>query len=219
MAYENYTQVAWTLGTPITSDRLQQMSENTQQVKEATDDNPRGLIKIKEVTNQLSFATMDTDHEIISLKNEGSGVDNSVTLPASRYIRLNLNFPGIQVSSPGQEDATYLLKLTQGNLAGAPSTLYTWKIHQPIHTYLDASAGSPVLANTQIRAASITFGAGTYTYVLTTESGIAGSNGSGVFNVQIFRDSGASAANPSTFIVPCNDNKMQFYLEDIGGQG
>jgi len=219
MAYENYTQVAWTAGTPITSERLQQMSENIQQVKEATDDNPRGLIKIKQVTSSISHATMDTYHEIINLKNEGGGVDNSVTLPGSRYIRLNLVFPGIQVSNPGQEDATYVLRLTSGNVPASGTVIYNWKIHQPIHTYLNAAAGAPTTANTTIRSAPIIFGAGTYTFVTTTSAGIAGSNGSGVFNVEIYRDSGSSAANPSTFTIPCNENRMQFYVEDIGGQG
>lgn len=219
MAYENYTQVSWTSGTPITADRLQQMSENTQQVKDATDDNPRGLIKIKEVTSALTYSDMDTNHEIISLKNEGGGIDNSVTLPASRYVRLNLIFPGIQVSAAGQEDSIYILKLTQGNLSGVPTSLYNWKISQPIHTYLSAATtASPTVSNTAIRS-SIVFGAGTYTFVMTTGTGIAGTNGTGVFNVQIYRDSGASANNASTFSIPCNEMKMQFYVEDIGGQG
>ena len=54
MAYENYSQVSWTDGTPITGDRLQQMSTNTQQVKEATDDAPQGVKKIKSVASASS---------------------------------------------------------------------------------------------------------------------------------------------------------------------
>lgn len=223
MAYENYTQVSWTAGTPITGDRLQQMSENIQQVKDATDDNPRGLIKIKEISSSLTYNTMDTYHEIINLKNEGSGnPDNSVTLPASRYIRLSLTFPGIKVSTPGQEDSVFILRLSQGNPANTATTLYQWRISQPIHTFLDASAGaSPGTSNTQVRGSSfpVYFGTGTYSFVTTTSTGITGSNGTGVFNVEIYRDSGNSAANPSTFIVPCNESKMQLYIEDIGGQG
>lgn len=223
MAYENYTQVAWTYGTPITADRLQQMTENIQQVKDATDDNPRGLVKIKEISSSLTYNTMNTYHEIINLKNEGSGnPDNSVTLPASRYVRLSLTFPGIKVSTPGQEDSVFILRLSQGNPANTATTLYQWKISQPIHTFLDASAtASPTTSNTQVRGSSFPnyFGTGTYSFVTTTSTGITGSNGSGVFNVEIYRDSGNSAANPSTFIIPCNESKMQLYIEDIGGQG
>lgn len=222
MAYENYVQVAWSLGTPISADRLQQMTENIQQVKDATDDNPRGIIKIKEVSTAVTSNSMDTYTEIINLKNEGSGnPDNSVTLPGSRYVKLTLTFPGIKVSAPGQEDSVYILRVSQGSNANTANTLYQWKISQPIHTFLDASAGVPTTANTQIRSSSYPsyFGAGSYSFITTTGTGITGSNGSGVFNVEIYRDSGNSAANPSTFVIPCNESKMQFYIEDVGGQG
>lgn len=223
MAYENYIQVAWTNATPISADRLQQMTENIQQVKDATDDNPRGLIKIKEVSTSVTSNTMDSYVEIINLKDEGSGnPNNSVTLPASRYIKVNLTFPGIKVTAPGQEDAIYLLRVSQGSNANTATTLYTWKINQPIHTFLDASTTNPpTTANTQVKSSSYPtyFGAGSYSFITTTGTGITGSNGSGVFNVEIYRDSGNSAANPSTFIIPCNESKMQFYVEDIGGQG
>jgi hypothetical protein len=222
MAYENYVQVAWTLGTPISADRLQQMTENIQQVKDATDDNPKGVIKIKEVATAVTSNSMDVFTEIINLKNEGSGnPDNSVTLPGSRYVKLTLTFPGIKVSAPGQEDSVYILRVSQGSNANTANTLYQWKISQPIHTFLNASAGVPTTANTQIRSSSFPsyFGAGSYSFITTTGAGITGSNGSGVFNVEIYRDSGNSAANPSTFVIPCNESKMQFYIEDVGGQG
>lgn len=207
----------------MTASRLQQMSENIQQVKDATDDNPRGLIKIKEVTSNLTYNTMNTYSEIINLKNEGSGnPDNSISLPGSRYIRVSLVFPGIKVSQAGQEDSVYILRVSQGNPANTATTLYQWKISQPIHTFLDASgAPSPGISNTQVRGSSYPsyFGAGEYSFVTTTGTGITGTAGTGVFNVEIFRDSGNSAANPSTFIIPCSESKMQLYVEDIGGQG
>lgn len=223
MAYENYTQVSWSLGTPITGDRLQQMTENIQQVKDATDDNPRGVIKIKEVTGAVTSNSMNSYVEIINLKNEGAGnPDNSVTLPASRYVKLTLTFPGIKVAAPGQEDSVFILRVSQGSNANTANTLYLWKISQPIHTFLDASTTSPpTVSNTQIRGSShpVYFGAGSYSFITTTGAGITGSNGSGVFNVEVYRDSGNSAANPSTFVIPCNESKMQFYIEDVGGQG
>jgi hypothetical protein len=224
MAYENYTQVSWTPATPITADRLQQMSENTQQVKDATDDVPRGLIKIKEITSNIAFSSMDTYHEIINLKNEGANnPDKSVTLPASRYARITLNFPGIKIQTPGQEDSVFELKLTQGNILAAPTTLYVWKISQPIHTFLDASGGAQTnVVNHQIRGSSFPsyFGAGSYSYVIATGGGISGAATTGIFNIQIQRNSGNTAVNPSAFVIPCDESsKMQMYLEDIGGTG
>ena len=219
MAYENYTQVAWTVATPMTADRFQQMSDNIQQVKDATDDNPRGLIKIKEITTNLSYSDMNAYHEIINLKNEGTGnPNNSVSLGASRYIRVGLTFPGIKVSSPGQEDSVYILRLSQGSPTNTATTLYQWKISQPIHTYLDASVTSPpTTANTTVRSSSypVYFGAGNYTFITTTGAGISAANGT--FNVEIYRDSGNSDLNPSTYIIPCAENRMQLYVEDIGG--
>jgi hypothetical protein len=224
MAYENYTQVAWTPATPITADRLQQMSENTQQVKDATDDNPKGLVKIKEITTSITYNTMNTYHEIINLKNEGGGnPDNSVALPASRYVKITLNFPGIRINQAGQEDSVFILRVSQGNPANTANTVCLWKISQPIHTFLDASTTNPPTTanNHQVRSTSHPsyFGAGSYSIVTTTATGITGSDGSGVFNVEIYRDSGNSAANPSTFIIPCNESKMQLLAEDVGGQG
>jgi hypothetical protein len=221
MAYENYTQVSWNNGTPITADRLQQMSDNTQQVKDATDDNPRGLIKIKEVATNISHNTMNTYHEIISLKNEGSGnPNNSVSLGPSRYIKVTLTFPGIKISAPGQEDSVYFLRVSQGNPASTADTLCSWRMAQPIHTYLDASAtASPTTANTTVRSggAPVYFGAGSYSFVTTTGAGISAATGT--FNVEIYRDSGNSTANASTFVIPCSESKMQLYVEDIGGLG
>lgn len=223
MAYENYTQVSWTVATPITADRLQQMTENIQQVKDATDDNPKGLIKIKEITSSITYNTMNQYHEIINLKNEGSGnPDYSVSLPESRYIKVTLNFPGIKINQPGQEDSVFILRVSQGNPANTATTLCLWKISQPIHTFLDASTTfPPTTANTQVRGSSYPsyFGAGSYSIVTTTGTGITGVDGTGVFNVEIYRDSGNSTANPSTFIIPCNESKMQLLVEDVGGQG
>jgi hypothetical protein len=221
MAYENYTQVSWNNGTPITADRLQQMSDNTQQVKDATDDNPRGLIKLKEAAINIAHNTMNEYHEIISLKNEGSGnPNNSVSLGPSRYIRITLTFPGIKISAPGQEDSVYILRVSQGDPASTADTLCSWKIAQPIHTYLDAAnTATPTTANTAVRnsGSPLYFGAGSYGFVTTTGSGISAATGT--FNVEIYRDSGNSTANPTLFTIPCSESKMQLYVEDIGGLG
>jgi hypothetical protein len=75
MAYENYRYVSWASGTPITGERLSQMSNNIEQVKEATDDNPRGIIQFQQVStdvpNTTGFTGFDFDeHELISLKED-----------------------------------------------------------------------------------------------------------------------------------------------------
>ena len=51
MAYENYTFVSWSDGTPITSERLAQMSMNVEQVRDANDNKPNGILSFEEITS------------------------------------------------------------------------------------------------------------------------------------------------------------------------
>lgn len=226
MAYESYTQVTWTPATPITADRLQQMSINTEQVKDATDDNPRGLIKIKTITTAasapsgtLTWNNFDTYNEVINLKNEGSGNPNySVTLPASRYVRINLQFPGFYISTGGAEDATYHIRLTQGNLSGAPTELCVWKVSPAIYTFINNALGSPAAANTALKTDGYYFGTGTYSHVFDSGSGLKEVDGTGIFNIQVYREVGASSSNPTNWTIPAaSASPIKFYLEDIGG--
>ena len=226
MAYESYTQVTWTPATPITADRLQQMSVNTEQVKEATNDNPRGLIKIKTITTAaaapggaLNWNNFDTYNEVINLKNEGSGNPNyAITLPGSRYARISLQFPGFFFSSGGAEDATYYIRLTQKSLSGAPEELCVWKLSPAIYTYINNASGAASASNTALKSDGYYFGAGTYSHVLQSGGGFKEADGTGIFNIQVYREVGASSANPTTWSIPvATERPLQFYLEDIGG--
>lgn len=220
MAYESYTQVTWTPATPITADRLQQMTVNTDQVKEATNDNPRGLIKIKTIiSGSFEWSTFGTWHEVINLKNEGSGNPNyTVSLPGSRYVRINLQFPGFYFETGGAEDSTYKIRLTQKSLSGAPEELCVWQISPSIYTYINNALGSPSASNTALKTSGYNFGAGTYSHVFDSGSGLKESDGTGIFNIQVRREVGASSSNPTTWeINPSSTSPIQLYLEDIGG--
>lgn len=157
MAYENYTQVSWTPGTPITSDRLQQMSQNIQEVKDATDDKPKGIIKFKSITASGTYNTMANAPggvgTLISLINEGTGnPDNRVTADANRYLRIAISFPGFAITSYGQEDALYELILIESDSSNSNSTIATWDLSSgPLLWVNTATSGSALLfANTQI---------------------------------------------------------------------
>jgi hypothetical protein len=218
MAYENYSFVSWTAGTPISSDRLGQMSTNIGQVKDATDDNPKGLIKIKTISGSTfgPYSSFNTEHEIISLENEGgAGVNNLINVGVNRYYRLTLSFPGISILNAGAEDSTYLIALNEGTTA-APVVLSTWKVTAGPFTFINTAGANATIANEIIKSSSFPtrIGAGTY-------STIFDSTGSGVTNkryyIGITRDDGSTQNNNPTFQILTSDARMQFYAEDIGG--
>jgi hypothetical protein len=223
MAYENYTQISWTDGTPITGDRLQQMSTNTQQVKESTDDNPQGVKKLKTVTSTVGpFSDFQSAHEIISLKDDSGtgGGDNRVTIGASRYYRVTVNFPGFTVDTKGAEDSTYLLTLRSGVSGSANTVISTLSFTPPPFTFIDVSTlgANATIANNTLRNNSYDskFGAGSYSVVLA--SNVSGFQNSSFF-VAVDRNTGASSNNLPAYsvVVSSGTIPLQMYVEDIGG--
>ena len=222
MAYENYATVAWTNGTPITADRLQQMSINSDQIKEATDDNPKGVIKRKLGSSvTVPGTTFDpVITTIIELKNEAGGANNSITLPANRFVKASFNFAGITLGGVGGEDTTFEIHLIQGTLDSG--FIYKWYISPPVNVFLDnTSANAPSFGTLDIgdftpRATyPLTFGGGTYTYLWDTGgSGFKEVDGTGIFKIGIVRNPGASSANLPSFTVV---GETQFWIEDAGG--
>jgi hypothetical protein len=203
MAYENYSQVSWTDGTPITGDRLQQMSTNIQQVKEATTDSPEGIKKLKVVTsNTASYTDFSNTHEIINLTDESGtgGGDNRVTISANRFYRVTLNFTGFVVDTKGAEDCTYILSLHTGTHGSANTMIYSARFTPPPFAYIDVSR----------------FGAGSHSVVL--QSNISGFSNE-VFFAAINRIQGASATNAPAYYVPASATvqPLQMYVEDVGG--
>jgi hypothetical protein len=194
------------------------MSTNIGQVKDATDDNPKGLVKLKTISGSTfgPYSTWNTEHEIIALENEGGGgVNNLVTVDVNRYYRLTLSFPGISVLNAGAEDSTYLITLNEGTTS-APIVLSTWKVTAGPFTFINTAGGNANIANEILKSSSFPtrIGAGTY-------STIFDSTGSGVTNkryyIGITRDDGSTQNNNPTFQILTSDARMQFYAEDIGG--
>lgn len=213
MAYENYATVAWTNGTPITADRLQQMSINSDQIKEATDDNPKGVIKRKIENSNATLSSIDINSTLIELKNEAGGANNSITLPANRFVKASFNFAGIAIANPGGEDSVFEIRLIQGT---EESAIYTWYVSPPVNVYLDTSGGSPTIPDDFIArsANALYFGGGTYTHLFDSSTGLKEVDGTGIFKIAIFRNAGASSANLPSFTVV---GPMHFWIEDVGG--
>jgi hypothetical protein len=218
MTYENYSFVFWTPATPITADRLSQMSTNTDQVKAATDDNPKGLIKLKRTSNTFGpFSHFSpTSEQIIALEDEtaSNNPNNTISVAVNRYYKISLSFPGITILSAGGEDCTFLLSIKSGT-ANASSNISTWKITPPPYTFIN-NASPPLIGTHAIKGAGspTKIGAGTYTKVLDT--GGTAISGQRIF-VTIAREAGASSNNPSSFSIVPGEAEMQLYVEDIGG--
>lgn len=218
MAYENYTPVSWTDGTPITGDRLQQMTTNIEQVKDATDDYPKGLIKLKTITSNSSDYSDFTEREVIALEDESGtgGADNRVSINANRYYRVSIHFPGVAVKEPGNEDSTFNLKICHGQFGGANTTLATYKLTVPPYTYLNsASNATPVISDHTVKQSAFHTRVGAGTYSVVEVSSVAISNRD--FFVSIGRTQGASNNSPTAYFIPSADSKCQLYVEDIGG--
>lgn len=218
MTYENYSFVFWTPATPITADRLSQMSTNTDQVKSATDDNPKGILKIKTISSGTigPFLDYNTDHELIALENESNGPNNAVSIGVNRYYKVSLSFPGITVLTAGGEDSTFLLSINTGTIS-APVAISTWKITPPAYTFIDNASTPIVIANHKIKALNsfpTKIGAGTYSTVL--DSGATAISGERFF-ASINRDDGSSVNNASAFSIISSEARMQLYVEDVGG--
>jgi hypothetical protein len=223
MAYENYSLVSWTDGTPITGDRLQQMSTNIEQVKDATDSSSSSLKKIKTITSSSgSFTNFQTLNEIIALEDESStnGPDNRVSISANRYYRVTLNFTGFQVDAKGAEDSYYAVSIHSGDYNGANTTIYTAEFTPPVFAFINvASLGAnATIANITLRndAYDSRFGGGTHSVVLASDA--AGFTNRSFF-AAVNRFQGASATNAPAYSVPASSGTrpLQLYVEDIGG--
>lgn len=221
MAYENYSFVSWADGTPITGERLAQMSTNIEQVKDATTDKPYGIIKFKTVTSSPGSWTDFTDHEIIKLADESGtgGADNRVTIAANRYYRVTINFTGFVIDNKGAEDSYYTIKLCEGEFGGANTTLQQYRFTPHAFTYIDVSS---LGANATISQHVLKNGAYDTRIAAGAYSVILQSNSAGFTNQSFFasvkRDQGASSNNAPSYSVPAAvGNELQFYIEDVGG--
>lgn len=216
MAYENYRFVAWANATPITGERLGQMSTNIEQVREANDDKPFGLLRI--TSNTASPANISNQGQITLVSISST---NSVTVAPNRYFRLTINFPGVRLSNAGGENSIYTLTLWNGPNAAVGIQVASWEFTPHTYSYFPGSVGSNV--NTETLKTNggdhrSVIGAGVYSFVTTSPtSGLTNE----AYSVSIKRTLNSGASNIANFapyaINSSNTSPVQFYIEDIGG--
>ena len=200
MAYETYDAISWADGTPLTSDRLQQMSTNIGLVKTVTDGYSKGVLSWNEET---SFSTSREDHalyEIIALKNIG-GLDLRVTAEANRYIRFTFVIPGVYIEN-GDENQSYFFRLIEGTASGG-SMVQEW---------LWVPEGGDVIVaddNITVQNAAKLLNGGVMTVM--HKSGATGIT-TQAYTVWMGRSGGTAAYRPQVN----NGAKVQLWAEDCG---
>ena len=138
MAYENYVFVSWTDGTPISSDRLSQMSMNMEQIRDANDAKPQGVLEFIETTSGNVVANVgSSDTQVLALTNPDGGSDQRVTVDQNRFYKVTCVFPGFSVQGKGAEDSTLKLKIYNAvsNNYGSSSPVMVWNFTTPPYSF------------------------------------------------------------------------------------
>jgi len=199
--YNNYDAISWSLGTPITAGRLQQMSTNIAQVKSATDKYAKGVLVLNEHTSQVSSIVntvlhtgLTTSAYTIAILNSASGsgsTDQRITLEATRWYKISLILPHI-VLTADHADSKFTIKLIK-TVSSTDTTLGTFEIMRTNST----AAGS--------------MGGGVYSTVIDTG---AGSTTPHEFKATITQSGRSGSA--AYAVAAGTELPLQLMVEDVG---
>ena len=192
MAYETYSIVSWSDGTPISSDRLQQMSTNSEAIKDTTDGFGQGVLSYQTTSANGTALTDTSSQQVIALDSGGTtghGVSGNrlVTIGASRLLKITFNVAGVDFDGADTGDNDYHFKLVQGD-AYTSTQVALW--------YFDAPSSAKKVAG------------GTYSVLLQSSTGITAA----AYTVFIKRESGTVSYN--TFAT--STALTQLIAEDCG---
>lgn len=222
MAYENYSFVSWTDGTPITSTRLGQMSTNIEQVKDVIDDKAQGILKMNESTSTLPNSTGYSgfaENPVIYLKDESGtgGSDRRVTISANRYYKVTVNIPSISVLNAGSEDSKYVINMYNGtDLGNSPAKIASWEVTPHTYSYINVASAAANIANEALKTTTYVskIAGGTYSVLKTTGSALTNQS----FFLTVTRSAGANTNNAPNWRIDANaTSPIQIYVEDVGG--
>jgi len=218
MAYENYSFVSWTDGTPISSDRMAQMSMNIEQVRDFNDSKPAGVLQFIEVTTANIVANVGSSStSMLALTNPNGGSDQRVTLGDNRYYKVTIVFPGFTVNAKGAEDSVLTLQAWQAVSDGynATSPLMEWKFSQSPHVFHNTASNANIAASGQtFKSEPGRLGAGTYSIYLESGGGLNAAS----FSAAVKRTFGTSGSTnaPQISVNPTATEKLQLIVEDVG---
>jgi hypothetical protein len=189
MGYTTYSTVSWSDGTPISSDRLQQMSTNSEAIKTTTQGYSQGILAFKEISSDVPvspFIVDDTAEPVIALDG-----DNALQVGANRWIKFTFTTPGVKIDTGADEENQYHFRLVAGTAHGT-GTIAEWNFGVPDSNGMGAK---------QIAG-------GSYTVVIDSGSGIS----SQVYTLFVKRDGGTAAYK----VLASNVSKTQLFAEDCG---
>jgi hypothetical protein len=217
MAYENYIFVSWTDGTPISSDRLAQMSMNMEQIRDANDAKPQGVLEFIETTSGNVVANVgSSDTQILALTNPGGGSDQRVTIDQNRFYKITCVFPGFTVQGKGAEDAILKLKVYNAVSAGYGSSapLMVWNFTIPPYDFYNTAANANTVTSSMKASDTVTVGAGTYSVYLESGGGLTANS----FSAAVARVGGTSGLTnaPTISVNPSATERLQLIVEDVG---
>lgn len=217
MAYENYVFVSWTDGTPLSSDRLAQMSMNMEQIRDANDAKPQGVLEFIETTSGNVVANVgSSDTQILALTNPGGGADQRVTVDQNRYYKVTCVFPGFSIQGKGGEDAILKLKIYNAVQAGYGSSapVMVWNFGIPPYAFYNTAANANTTTLSVKATDIVNIGAGTYTVYLESGGGLTANS----FSVAVTRTGGTSGLTnaPQISVNPSATERLQLIVEDVG---
>jgi len=196
MGYNTYSTVSWSDGTPITSDRLQQMSSNSEAIKTTTDEYAQGLLAHQEYGTSGSAITDTSADKVIGLDSSSSwdnSGDNRVTIGANRWLKITFSISGVEFTdlANGAIGAGYYFKLVEGT-ASSDTTVAQWYFATPDEDASDMKTTG-----------------GAYTVML--DSGATGKTNV-AYTVFMSRESGATSYKT----LASSTSKKQLFAEDCG---
>ena len=196
--YTTYSTVSWSDGTPISSDRLQQMSTNSEAIKTTTQAYAKGVLaRQTNGTATPATANATTDSlEIVGFSQTGAGYDISgdsrVTVGSSRLFRITLTIPAVDfIGDFDAGDSQYYFKLVEGS------------------SFSDTQVAQWYFSSPEVSAQGMKVAGGDYSVLL--ESGSTGRT-SAIYTVFMARVAGTAPYQ----VYASSLSKIQLTAEDCG---
>ena len=204
--YDNYDAISWSLGTPITAGRLQQVSTNIADVKSATDDHAKGVLVFQNYTTVYSSVTGNVinaglagDVYTIATLDDQSGASSGsqeITIENDRYYKFCLNIPSVKIAAAGHAGSYFEIKLIKNDGSS------------------DVVLGAYSFMTSSSTATGRNFGGGMYSAVWNTD---AGSSTPHNFKATISQQQRVTEDAAVTYAVPVSSTApIQIWVEDVG---
>ena len=196
--YSNYDPISWSLGTPITAGRLQQVSTNISEVKSATGTYAKGILTFEEFIEPVDAVDPDgvlhtgLTGTISTIANLNGG--QRITLEANRYYKVALTIPDITIG------------------AGHPGSWFEIKFYKTVSS-TTSQIGRFAFTTSSADATAKHFGAGVYSTIIDTG---AGSTTPHEFKATIIHN-GRDGSNSAAYsLAAAGTGPLQFWVEDVG---